>query len=579
MICLHGKRGYLLLPLLILLIVLLIAGAPMPCYAAEEPAGWYHQDSGTTVHLGAVAAADTATAWVVGMEGTILKTENGGEDWLPQESGTTLHLRDVCAVDGDIVWAVGGDEVIGGAFIVLRTMNGGDDWETIAEGTGFSLAVIEAVSAEVAWVGGYNGVISRTIDGGGHWSIQNTGTTSFITDISAVDENNAWAVGGETDFKSYTSGGVILKTTDGGWNWTARTDESAWMAVEAVDMNNVWILGLCTFHPGSIVAWTDGTFIKTTDGGASWITTITHSYGFSTGMAISAADASTAWIVGPMDIFFQRNISKSTNGCTTWACQELSDPQVDLVDVSAASPEVAWAVGIDGTIVHTEDGGFTQPAPHIDAISPDSAKFNGTDDIQITITGSGFGSEPMIPAVAFGKWPILGVASWSDTEITFSVSWGILYNSPPGQYEVTVTGEGGTSNTALFTILEGLEVFQIQPNSGIQYTLYMDCNLQGADFKPGAVVRIENESASIGASYVNVLSHCQIAFRISLLGAPPGLYDVVVINPDGSEARLEDAFTVTPVCGSGGGAALLMLGLSLGLLSLAGSSRLFKRKK
>lgn len=458
MLALKGKKGYLLFPLLILLIGLLVPAVSMSSSRADEPAGWYEQDSGTTAVLAAVAAADTSTAWVVGAEGTILKTTDGGNSWLPQESGTTLHLADICAVDGNIAWVLGVDGGTGDAFIVLRTIDGGEDWETIAEGTGFKLVAIEAVSAEVAWVGGFNGVISRTIDGGDHWSIQNTGTTTIIRDIAALDADNAWAVGGFPD--QYSShGGVILKTTDGGWNWTAQTDpaywdRAAWVAVEAFDVNNVCVLGYYDYDGGALPIEDFGIFQKSNDGGASWIPG-SYRYGFNTGMAISAADASTAWIVGRMDSFFNRNISKSTNRCTTWACQELSDPQVDLYDVSAASSEVAWALGTDGTIVHTVDGGFTQPPPHIDAISPTYCGSESVVDVQVTISGSNFGNiQPMIPAVAFGEWPILGAATWSDTEITFSVSPAMLYQSPPGPYEVTVTGEGGTSNEMIFALVD-----------------------------------------------------------------------------------------------------------------------------
>ena len=54
----------------------------------------------------------------------------------------------------------------------------------------------------------------------------------------------------------------------------------------------------------------------------------------------------------------------------------------------------------------------------------------------------------------------------------------------------------------------------------------------------------------------------------------PGAYDVVVINPDGSRAKLEDGFRVISLCGAGSGTALLATGLMLGLVSAAGTLRL-----
>lgn len=96
---------------------------------------------------------------------------------------------------------------------------------------------------------------------------------------------------------------------------------------------------------------------------------------------------------------------------------------------------------------------------------------------------------------------------------------------------------------------------------------------------PGAVVRLEKEGAAIAAFSTSVNSSEELVSAFSLFGAEPGIYDVVVVNPGGQEVRLEDAFTVTSLCGAGSGAALLMLGLTLGLFSLAGTARLRGRKR
>ncbi|MBN2026475.1 MAG: IPT/TIG domain-containing protein [Actinobacteria bacterium] len=576
-----GKKSYLLFPFLFFLAGFLIPFTPS--YAmAQEPPGWYEQDSGTTVSLAAIEAVDTMTAWVAGAEGTILKTTDGGDDWLPQESGTTLALADISAVDGNTAWAVGGDTVTG-AFIVIRTINGGETWETTAEGIGYVLTEIEAVSTDVAWVagfgvgvsGGLEGIISKTIDGGASWYLQPPGIQSPILDISAVDANTAWAVGGE----------VVLETIDGGWTWTAQTpllspgmdEPETFLAIEAADANNVWLLGKYLYD-GGIVSWYVGFFMKSSDGGATWYSPPAGHYGFFTGNDISAADALNAWVAGSSSS--SGNLSRTSNGGTTWVVQPASD--VDLTGVSAASPMVAWAIGEDGTILHTVSGGFTEPAPQIESISPASGTTGGIDPIQMTITGSDFGaSQSSGSAVAFGSWLIVNTDSWSDTEIIFTLGSSILTYAAPGPYEVTVTTPSGTSNAAVFTMLEGeLKLDSISPDHGIQHTLLMDVsNLAGSNFKAGSTVRLENESGVIAAISVNVLSPVQIAFSMSLFGVQPGVYDVVVTNPDGSEARLEGGFTVDPLCGTGGGTAVLMLGLTLGLLSLAGSSRLRKRKK
>ena len=49
---------------------------------------------------------------------------------------------------------------------------------------------------------------------GGNWTSQTSGTLSFLYSIQMLDANTGFAVG---------SGGTILKTTNGGSNWTSQT--------------------------------------------------------------------------------------------------------------------------------------------------------------------------------------------------------------------------------------------------------------------------------------------------------------------------------------------------------------------
>jgi hypothetical protein len=89
----------------------------------------------------------------------------------------------------------------------------------------------------------------------------------------------------------------------------------------------------------------------------------------------------------------------------------------------------------------------------------------------------------------------------------------------------------------------------------------------------------EKKPFTISAHNVSVVSSTTITCTFGFFGAQDGKYDFVVKNPDGTEGRLAGGFTVTPFnpCGAGGGMSGLMLGVALGLLSLAGSTRLHKK--
>jgi len=63
---------------------------------------------------------DADHGWIVGTEGTVLRTSNGGANWRRQPTGTTLPLFSVFALDKDRAW------VTGARGTVLATSTGGE---------------------------------------------------------------------------------------------------------------------------------------------------------------------------------------------------------------------------------------------------------------------------------------------------------------------------------------------------------------------------------------------------------------------------------------------------------------------
>ncbi|MDY6794502.1 MAG: hypothetical protein SWK76_04365 [Actinomycetota bacterium] len=99
-------------------------------------------------------------------------------------------------------------------------------------------------------------------------------------------------------------------------------------------------------------------------------------------------------------------------------------------------------------------------------------------------------------------------------------------------------------------------------------------DLAWSGVQPGASARFDLGGDIVLEAYdVNVVSSESTTCKIGFFLEPTGAWDVVVENPDGAEARLEEGFTVASTCGEGGGMAVMMLGISLGLLSLAGGIR------
>jgi photosystem II stability/assembly factor-like uncharacterized protein len=60
-----------------------------------------------TTSLRAVDFVDPQKGWIVGDDGVVLRTLNGGTTWARVDAGTDRDLLDVFFLDFDLVWVVG----------------------------------------------------------------------------------------------------------------------------------------------------------------------------------------------------------------------------------------------------------------------------------------------------------------------------------------------------------------------------------------------------------------------------------------------------------------------------------------
>lgn len=91
---------------------------------------WTIQESGTTESLHDVFFINNITGWVVGSNGTILKTSDGGVSWAAQTSETDQELSSVHFIDENVGWATGGGLSAQQAPL-LKTTDGGQNWQLI----------------------------------------------------------------------------------------------------------------------------------------------------------------------------------------------------------------------------------------------------------------------------------------------------------------------------------------------------------------------------------------------------------------------------------------------------------------
>ena len=106
-------------------------------------------------------------------------------------------------------------------------------------------------------------IFSFAITGYSQWTEQTSGVTTTLYSVSAVNDNVVWACG---------AAGKVLKTIDGGANWTAYTltGSPALYTIYAISADTAFV----TSSPGATFVY------KTSNGGANWTQVFTQAGGF-----------------------------------------------------------------------------------------------------------------------------------------------------------------------------------------------------------------------------------------------------------------------------------------------------------
>lgn len=168
--------------------------------------------------------------------------------WIELNSGFDNHFfSQVFAVNPDNVI------VIGNNGLIIRSTNGGQTWQQKTSGTTQNLNNIQFPSQETGFITGTQNLILKTTDGGETWTQITLQNINSVADISCVTKNLI--------FLSTDKG--LIKSEDGGTNWSNPIPILPFANIQFIN-NNVGFAGLGYFNIS------DNKFSKTTDGGLSW---------------------------------------------------------------------------------------------------------------------------------------------------------------------------------------------------------------------------------------------------------------------------------------------------------------------
>jgi photosystem II stability/assembly factor-like uncharacterized protein len=271
--------------------------------------------------------SDQNNGWVVGNNGKILHTENGGNSWKFQNSGTQNDLRSVYFCNSKIGWAVGRNN------IAINTVDGGLNWRkvNINQDTIKSFYEITFTDKNNGWLISNRGELFHTTDEGKSWNLQlkwesGAGFLRFI-------DNNYGII------KPFI-GNQIFVTTDGGKNWISKQNNTSMDWEEDIcfiDKNNGW---LCNSRMLSSF-WEDSSSVySTNNGGEKWgkLSTLPDRHL----EAIYFLDSPNGWVAG-FRIYY------TNDGGYSWICQT---PNISAFfkDVYFYDSSNGWALDKGGEI-------------------------------------------------------------------------------------------------------------------------------------------------------------------------------------------------------------------------------------
>ncbi len=305
---------------------------------------WKTQNSGAEQTIRSISPVDSLKVWAVGDSGIILYTSDGGNKWEKQISITTYGLNSVSFCDSLIGWAVG----YGG--IILNTTNGGKNWIRILHDTADNIRNMKVkcfdsnnvLISRIAWYGDYYG-------GGVLWNWKSNGFETIWEDISPhsgsgfiftvidfdfISPNLGWVI--KMDGLNFNWVPQVSKTTDGGYTWKSNQIPSAGNISFSDSVNGFLI------YDGIVHQYADSsnTFIQ--------IASLKPNY-----YGESICNIGATIYVGS-----DSSIMRSTDGGIQWIKQPINKKTVH--DIKFLTPDMGWAVGDNGLILHTSNGGVTK---------------------------------------------------------------------------------------------------------------------------------------------------------------------------------------------------------------------------
>lgn len=268
----------------------------------------------------------------------LLAAQAADAQWVKQRVSTFAWLRDVYFLSDTTGWIVGSDGTM------LTTSDGGDTWKATPKFTTDTFLKIRFTDQNTGWL-----LCERNVYARG----QNA--TSYLrktTDGGRTWERIEFADGGRERVTAimFTRDGRGTAFGEGGFFYDLDQDGRTWKKSRSA-IRYLLLGGSFSDGPSGAIAGAGGTLLFTQDSGRTWDNATLSGSSAPRFNSVFLVSQRTGWAVGSAGAVYT-----TTGGGRTWRPQA-SGTTADLTDVYFSGLRNGWAVGAGGTIIRTVNGG------------------------------------------------------------------------------------------------------------------------------------------------------------------------------------------------------------------------------
>ena len=293
---------------------------------------------------------DKDTLIMIGAKGNIVRTTNGGNAWstkVPFPSFRYSWFSDIHFPTKNVGYISGGSW-FGLTNILIKTTDGGQTWDSLSSGTGAGNFIdkIHFINKDTGYMIQDNRQIIKTLDGGITRTAVGGASLSNYTDFTVTPNNIIFFA---TSFRISSSEFVysILKSTDFGQTFTTVYLDSmtgvggfnnrAISKIQFIDNTNGFAVG------------GNGMFMKTTDGGNTWMRYFLIPYNSLT--SVHFVNPTVGYVNNAGGIY------KTINGGNSWDIQQVN-PVATINRIAFVNDTLGFALSNNALYKTTNAGDF-----------------------------------------------------------------------------------------------------------------------------------------------------------------------------------------------------------------------------